>query len=236
MKVVLVTGGTGGIGQAIVKKLSLLGYIVCLHYFNNESEASRIQKEYANIHLFREDFNSGRISLIEQIVSKLGKIDCLINCAGIIPHQSIWEMTDESFDHIFHINTKIPYLLSSRAFEVMKRNNYGRIINISSIVVKYGMGRNHSIQYAGTKAALEALTTGLSRIGAEFNILVNTIRPGVMMTSIQNNRTDLQERINMIPVKRIGKPEEIADLVAHLLSDSGNFITGQTITVAGGEG
>jgi 3-oxoacyl-[acyl-carrier protein] reductase len=235
MKIVLVTGGTGGIGQAIVKKLSLEGYIVCLHYFNHLPEAKKIQKECDNVHLFHEDFADSDISLIDRVVEKFGRIDGLINCAGIIPNESIWEMTGEGFDQLFHINTKVPYLLATKAFHTMKENQYGRIVNISSIVVKYGMGRNHSIHYAGTKAALEALTIGLSRLGAEHNILVNTIRPGVVLTGMQKTRPDLTQRINMIPVKRIGSPGEIADMVAYLLSDSGNFITGQTITIAGGE-
>jgi NAD(P)-dependent dehydrogenase (short-subunit alcohol dehydrogenase family) len=235
MKVVLVTGGTGGIGQAIVKKLSSEGYSVCLHYNSSDAEAAQIKGDNDNIYLFKEDFSSSDITLIERIVEKFGRIDCLVNCAGILPKESFWELTSDGFDTLFHINTKIPYLLASKSFPYMKKAGFGRIVNISSIVAKYGMGRNHTVQYAGTKAALEALTTGLSRLGAEHNILVNTIRPGVINTRMQSNRSDLLERINMIPVKRIGSPEEIADMVAFLFSDSGNFITGQTITIAGGE-
>jgi NAD(P)-dependent dehydrogenase (short-subunit alcohol dehydrogenase family) len=97
------------------------------------------------------------------------------------------------------------------------------------------MGRNQSIQYAASKSALESLTTGLARIGAEHNVLVNTIRPGIINTGMQKERPGLQERINMVPLKRLGEPSEIADLIGYLFSKSGDFITGETFTVAGGE-
>jgi 3-oxoacyl-[acyl-carrier protein] reductase len=234
MKIALVTGGSGDIGSAIVKLLANANFTVCLQYANNKNKAVAIKGGAKNIHLFHQDFNN-TLHLIEDVVAKFGKIDVLINCAGILGKDNIENLTSEEFDNIFNMNTKAPYLLASKAFSNMKKTGFGRIINISSIAVHYGMGRNSSIQYAGSKAALETLTTGLSRLGASSNVLVNTIRPGAIETDMQRQRDDLQKRIDMIPVKRMGQPEEIAELVLYLLSKSGDFITGQTITVGGGE-
>ncbi len=234
MKIALVTGGSGDIGSVIVKMLANANYIVCLQYGQNKNRANEVKGKAENIHLFHQDFNH-TLHLIEDVIAKFGRIDVLINCAGILGKDTIENLTPEEFDNIFNINTKVPYLLASKAFSKMKETGYGRIINISSIAVHYGMGRNSSIQYAGSKAALETLTTGLSRLGASSNVLVNTIRPGAIETDMQRQREDLQKRIDMIPVKRMGQPEEIADLVLYLLSRAGDFITGQTITVGGGE-
>ena len=234
-KVALVTGGSGGIGASIVETLHSEGYIVALQYTSNKNKAEEIKANRENIHLFFCDFLSNELTLIHEVVEQLGRIDCLINCAGVLANSSIFDLKAKDFDEHFAINTRAPYLLSASAFEYMEKQNFGRIVNISSFVVKYGMGRNQSIQYAGSKAALETLTTGLSRIGAKHNILVNTIRPGVILTEMQKDRPGLKERVEMIPVQRIGTPQEIADMVAYLCSEKANFITGETITIAGGE-
>ncbi|MFO7867938.1 MAG: SDR family oxidoreductase [Bacteroidales bacterium] len=234
-KVALVTGGSGGIGSFIVNSLCDEGYTVAMQYSSNKQHAENIRNNRENIHLFCSNFLSEDLTLIEEVVEQLGRIDCLINCAGILADTSLFDLSAKDFDTHFAINTRAPYLLSARAFEYMKKQNYGRIVNISSIAVKYGMGRGQGVQYAGSKAALEALTTGLSRIGAHYNILVNTIRPGVIMTEMQKGRPDLKKRIELVPVQRIGTPQEIADMTVYLCSDKANFITGETITIAGGE-
>lgn len=234
-RVVLITGGSGGIGGAIVDQFAKEGATVCLQYSSNLEAATSLKDSRDNIHLFKQNFFDRDITLIKDVVDRFGKIDYLINCAGVLGNCSIFDMKSEDFDNIFTINSKIPYILSAEAFKYMKRDRYGRIINISSIAVKYGMGRDSAIQYAGSKAALEALTTGLSKLGAEHNILVNTIRPGVILTDMQKNRDNLDKRLEMIPLKRAGTPKEIADMVIFLTSHRGDFITGETITIGGGE-
>ena len=99
----------------------------------------------------------------------------------------------------------------------------------------YGMGRNHSIHYAASKAAIETLTTGLSRLGAAHQILVNAIRPGIVNTEQQQCRTGMESRIQMVPLKRLAESDEIAGAVAYFLSDQSAFVTGQVLAVSGGE-
>lgn len=234
-KIILVTGGSGDIGGEIIDQLAKeKTNIVCLQYSGNYKRALKVKGDFENVFLFQQDFFQ-ELCLVENVVKKFGRIDVLVNCAGVLGGSSFLNLTSEEFDKVFHINTKTPYLLTSKAFGYMEKNNYGRIINISSFVIKYGMGRNNTIHYAGSKAALESLTHGLSRIGAKSNILVNTIRPGIIETDMQRTRKDLEKRKEMIPLKRLGKLDEISSMVLYLISDRADFITGQTITISGGE-
>ena len=185
--------------------------------------------------IFKQDFESKRIDLVKRVCKKYGSVSILVNCAGVMASSSFFDGNAEDLDKVFCINTKAPFILSKDCFEIMKINKWGRIVNISSFVVPYGMGRNASIHYAASKAALETLTTGLSRIGAKYNILVNAIRPGLVATDMQLNRKNLKRRLNMVPLKRMAQPEEIASVAAFLIMETGNFITGQTICITGGE-
>ena len=119
----------------------------------------------------------------------------------------------------------------------MKAQGGGKIINISSIAAKYG-GSVKSLHYGAAKASLEAITIGLARFGAPYNILVNAIRGGFIDTQFQNRyakEKDLKSRIALIPLKRPGKPDDIAHAVLYLASEAGNFITGEILTIAGGD-
>jgi 3-oxoacyl-[acyl-carrier protein] reductase len=237
-KNVLITGASSGIGAAIAESFAKAGSNIGIHYASNDDGALSMKKKLAKfteVKLYKKDFNDSTINLVNQFVKDFGSIDILINNAGTMSPVSIFDLDSHEFNRVFDINTRAPFLLAKDAFVHMKEKKFGRIINISSFVINYGMGRNNSIQYAASKASLETLTKGLSRMGAEHNILVNAIRPGVIMTAMQENRKDLKERINLIPVKRMGKPQDIAEMCIHLCSDKGNFITGEVISIAGGE-
>ena len=137
------------------------------------------------------------------------------------------------------MNAKAPFFLSGEVFDSMKDQGGGRIINISSVNVKYGGGAK-SIHYVASKAALESITRGFAREGAKYNILVNTIRPGVIDTPMHTNirgysRKDFQKRIALVPLKRMGKPIDIARMALFLASEAGDFITGEIFTIAGGD-
>lgn len=237
-KNVLITGSSSGIGASIARKFAEYGANIGIHYSKKEKSAFELANElvkFSKIEIYQQDFSSNDLDLIDRFVNDFKTIDVLVNNAGIVSPISFLDMSIKDFDEIFNINSRAPFILSRDAFKHMKKNKFGRIINISSIAVKYGRGRNDCIQYAASKSTLETLTVGLAKMGAKFNILVNCIRPGVILTDIQKKRENLEERIKMIPVQRAGKVEEISNFVAYLASDKGNFITGQTFTISGGE-
>jgi 3-oxoacyl-[acyl-carrier protein] reductase len=237
-KRVLITGGNSGIGAEVSRSFAREGAIVGIHYSKNKKEAEDLEEElskYTKVKIYQEDFSSQELNLVKDFIKDFGGIDILINNAGVMANKSFFDIDSEEYDFVFNINARAPFLLSSRAFEFMSKQKYGRIVNISSFVVKYGMGRNKSIHYAASKSAVEELTVGISRIGAEYNITANTIRPGVVNTKMQKGRKDLQNRIDLIPMGRMAEPKEIAEMVLFLCSKKGDFITGQTISISGGD-
>ena len=172
------------------------------------------------------------------MIDKLEKfdVDSIVNNAGTYAASKYFsKLTIHDLTDTFMINTFAPILLTSRIFMQMKKRRFGRIVNISSVAAKYG-GSSRSMHYGSSKLALEGLTKTLAREGAEYNVFVNTIRPGVIDTELHKRfPRDMKKRIGMIPVKRIGKPEDIADVAYYLGSDKNNFITNETVTIAGGE-
>jgi len=239
-KNILVTGSSSGIGAEIVRVLSKQKYVesIGIHYNKNKKGALQLKNEISDrvsTEIFQCNFQIPQIDIIERFVSRFGSIDVLVNCAGVVSSVSFEKITEEEYDRVMNINAKTPFLITSKAFNVMKRQKGGKIINISSVTTKFGMGRNKSIHYAASKAVLDILTVGLARIGAKYNILVNSISPGPIMTDIQKEREDLEERQRLIPLGRFGTPLDVANMVEYLVSDKGNFITGEIITISGGE-
>jgi len=237
-KKVLVTGGNSGIGASIAEKFAKCGAQVGIHYFKNHSDALKIAKElsrYTTIKLYQQDFSKSNPDVVKKFIADFGTIDILINNAGMMDEKSFFEISPDDYDKIFKVNSKAPFFLSKDAFKEMERKKFGRIISIGSNVVKFGTGRNGSIQYAATKSTLEVLTKGLAKFGAKYNIIVNCIRPGVVNTKMQEKREDYLNRISLIPLKRMGTVEDISNLVIYLCSDAGSYITGQIINVTGGE-
>ena len=226
-KGVFITGASSGIGQAIAKKLAseLDLKVLGLQYNTDRSGVDK----FIHSNSYHCDFNTYSKGLIDTFIHDVRGLYALINCAGTVSDVPFEDLTAEEFDRVFRINTRSAFLLSKEAFPYMKENG-GRIINISSFTTTYGMGRDNTIHYAASKEALNTLTVGLSRMGAEYNILVNSISPGVIDTKLQ-----IKGKEDRVPLKRLGKPEEIAEMVSYLLSDKGSFITGQNIRIAGGE-
>lgn len=239
-RTVLITGVTGGIGSAAALRFAKAGWKVLAHYHSSEAEAKSIKGSVVRLGGSCEIMGSDLSSRpqLEKFVKRCRAldIDALVNCAGtysISKHFS--DLAAEDLVRTFMVNTFAPFLLSSAVFDRMVKKRFGRIVNISSIAAKYG-GSAYSMHYGCSKLALEGITRTLAREGAASNILVNTVRPGVIDTSFHKKfPKDMTKRVAMIPLKKMGKPEDVAEMVYYLGSDKNNFITNETITVAGGE-
>jgi NAD(P)-dependent dehydrogenase (short-subunit alcohol dehydrogenase family) len=242
-KKVLITGASGGIGAAMAELFALHGAVVGIHYHKGEEKARRLREAIegrgGRAECFGADLlESGeRMGLIPRFIDTFGTIDVLINNAGgIIGNSHFLELDEESWIKTLALNTLAPFFLAQQAFAYMMRHAGGRIINISSISAKYG-GSPTSLHYGAAKAALEAIAVGLARQGASHNILVNSIRPGVIETPFHRKspKANMDERIKLIPLGRMGQPLDVARLALFLASEAGDYITGQIFTVSGGD-
>lgn len=243
-KKILVTGASGGIGRAIAEAIAENGSIVALHY-NSDGEAAHkladiVSENGATPVLVQADLceEHGRKKLLDELNENMAGCNILVNNAGgLCEYNEGGVYSEKEAAGIIGLNFLAPYFICQNFFPAMCQNGYGRIVNISSVGVKFGGGKD-TLLYSASKAALELLTKHLSRLGAEHNVLVNTIRAGVIDTPFHSRNTpgkDMAGRTELIPLKRMGDADDIADMVSYLVSDRGDFITGETITVAGGE-
>lgn len=240
-KRVLVTGASSGIGYQIALDLLKEGAIVGAHYRDNEARVRELLEhaETGQCQIFQADFS--RSDEVRRLWSKYidwsKGIDVLVNNAGEAALPSpLKELSDEAWDRTFQVNVKAPFLLSRAALSAMEDQGSGRIVNISSIGVKFGGGAT-TAHYNASKAALEALTMSLAKAGAPFNVLVNAVRAGVTDTPLHEKigRPIWPTRVDMIPLKRPAQTSEISNAVLFLASDKSSYITGTIMTVAGGE-
>lgn len=239
-KVALVTGGTRGIGSAIVKQLAESGAKVATNYRNQE-QAEKFQAEMKkagyDIHIYQADVSDFEAckKLIEDVEKAVGPIDILVNNAGVTQDTTLRKMTKEQWDTVIHINLDSVYNLCRNIIEGMLERGNGRIINISSINGQKGqMGQSN---YAASKAGMHGFTMALAQETARKGITVNTISPGYIATDmVMAVPEDIRNKIiAQIPVARLGTPEEIAELVTFIASDKAGFITGSDISANGGQ-
>jgi 3-oxoacyl-[acyl-carrier protein] reductase len=244
-KKVLITGASSGIGASIAELFAAYKADLGIHYFTGKERAEKIQeaikKQGGKSNLFKCDLldKSLRSSLISEFIEVYGGIDVLVNNAGgVYGNVNFVKLDEGSWNKTLDLNLTAPFLLSRDAFSFMKSHNGGKIINISSISAKYG-GSAKTMHYGAAKAALESITRGLAKSGAPHNILVNAIRGGVIDTpfheKIKRSQKILSDRINLIPLKRMGAPIDIARMALFLASEAGDFITGEIFTIAGGD-
>ncbi len=240
---VVVTGSSSGIGAAIAMRLAELGARVGIHYHRHAIEAEAMIEEIRSNGGTAEGFQAdltdtgAREELIPTMIAKLGGLDALVNNAGAPQGESSFPgIKNVDWDQTLALNTEAPFFLAQQAFSYMQAHGGGRIVNISSIGVKYG-GSARTLHYAMAKSALETLTVGMSKLGAKHNILVNTVRAGMTDTPFWNDKSseEIDARTRLIPMGRIGKPHEVAEMVCFLLSPSASYISGQTVAVSGGE-
>lgn len=238
--VALVTGGSRGIGSAIVKELAFNNIKVYFSYNKSLVSAETLVEELLEfdkeIKGIKADISKPEEinSLVKNIIDLEGQIDILVNNAGIVSDGPFLMMDEEKWHRVLDINLSGTFLISKIVGKYMIKRKTGRIINISSVVAK--MGGKGQANYIASKAAIEGLTRALAIELAPRGILVNAIAPGVIETEMTSEiREKYSEHIlNKILLKRIGKPEDVSGVVAFLCSPAANYITGQVITVDGG--
>ena len=233
-KTVLVTGGTRGIGASIVRHFENLNAEVIATGANKDQLHKSINRRVKYHYLDLK--NEKSISDFIEYISQRKKIDVLINNAGMNKIDPIEKIKDEDWNNIYSINLYGPFVLTREISKIMKKNKYGRIVNIASI---FGViSREKRAAYSSTKSGLIGLTKATAHDLAKDNILVNSISPGFINTELTKNilgEKSMKEISSSIPLKRLGDPDEIAKLVLFLTSDQNTYITGQTLSISGGE-
>ena len=239
-KVAVVTGASRGIGRAIAEKLASEGAKVVVGFSNNESKAQAVVQQIESnggqaIALKVDVSNSESVAeFFNSIVEKFQKIDILVNNAGITRDSLILRMKDEDFDAVIDTNLKGIFYCTKAAAKVMLKARSGRIVNIASVVGE--IGNAGQANYSAAKAGVIALTKTSAKEFASRGINVNAVAPGFIETDMTNVLKDevKSEMSKSIPLNRFGKPEDVANVVAFLASDSASYITGQTLNVDGG--
>ncbi|MBA2709052.1 MAG: acetoacetyl-CoA reductase [Tatlockia sp.] len=240
-KVVLITGGTGDIGTAIVKQLNpLYGKVIALDVLPLEEaelwQASLHELGFNNA-LYRRmdvtDFEQCKL-VIDSILSEFGRVDVLINNAGITRDAVFNKMTKKQWDEVLSVNLDGIFNVTRQVVEAMKNQEEGRIINISSVNAQ--KGQFSQANYAASKAGIYGFTKSLAQELMAKNITVNSISPGYVNTRLmQKIRPDILESIiELIPAKRLAEPEEVAWVVEFLASPKSGYITGANLSVNGG--
>ena len=245
-KVLLVTGGSRGIGAATARLAAQRGYAVCVNYLRNETAAQALVESIAQaggraIALAADvAVEAEVVRLFEQLDATLGPVSALVNNAGILEQQMRVEAMDVArWQRVLATNVIGPFVCAREAVRRMSTKHGGKggaIVNVSSRASVLG-GANEYVDYAASKGALDSFTIGLAQEVATEGIRVNAVRPGVIYTDIHASGGEPQrvERVKAgVPMKRGGQPEEVAEAILWLLSEEASFITGTFLDVSGG--
>jgi NAD(P)-dependent dehydrogenase (short-subunit alcohol dehydrogenase family) len=235
-KIVIVTGAARGIGYAIANRLIADGwFVVAVDVDSQQGEVIQSllspQLEFYHADISRsEDVGY----LFTNVIGNYGRVDAVVNNAGIIRDNMIWKMSEEDFDAVINVNLKGTWLMCREAAVIMKEQNYGKIVNIAS---RASLGNKGQSNYSASKAGVVALSRVLALELGKFNVAVNTVSPGLIETPLTEGleKHVLQKLIDAQPTLCMGLPEDVANAVSFLISDQTRFITGQTIYVDGGK-
>lgn len=242
-KVALVTGGSRGLGRAICAGLAAEGAGVVVNYRRGQEEAEEIARSLKQTHgvstlALQADVSRSHdvAALFDRCYAEFGRLDIVINNAGIWPSGFVHEIDEEAWDRTLAVNLKGPFLCCREALRRWRdEGRGGRVVNVSSPAAFLGSTTGHA-DYAASKAGLCNFTISLAREVAPWGIYVNAVAPGMMYTemaaeALQKNEAHYMQRI---PLKRFGDPQEIAHMVTFLASDRASYTTGATVDVSGG--
>lgn len=236
-RIALVTGGTRGIGAAISIALKKAGYKVAANYGGNDEAAAAFKKE-TGIETFKfniADFTECQNGVKDVMAKMGGSIDVLVNNAGITRDTAMHKMDEQKWREVVITDLNSCFYMSRAVIEGMREKGFGRIINISSMNGQ--LGQFGQTNYAAAKAGIFGFTKALARESASKGITVNAVAPGYIATEmVKSIREDIMKSIVAgIPVGRLGEPEEVARCVVFLAADDAAFITGETLSVNGGQ-
>ena len=238
-KTALITGAQRGLGFEIAKHFASQGANTVLTDVTDTviDAAKEIEQEFQTKSLgLKGDVTKigDCLDMVQKTLDSFKTLDILVNNAGITRDTLVLRMKEEDFDAVINVNLKGAFLMCKAAAKIMLKQRSGRIINISSVVGQ--MGNAGQANYSASKAGLLGLTKSLAREFASRNILVNAVSPGFIMTKMTENlKEEAKEKLlEMVPLKRLGKPEDVAKAVLFLSGEDSSYITGQNIAVNGG--
>ena len=239
-RVAVVTGGGRGIGRAIAVRLAREGANLVVSYLSNdaaaEETAEKVRTTGAECELIKGDVSSpGDVeALFKGVSDAFGRVDMLVNNAGITRDNLMMRMKEEEFDDVVRTNLKGTYLCTRAALRPMIRARWGRIVSVSSVVGL--VGNAGQANYAASKAGIIGFTKSVAREVAQRGITVNAVAPGYVETELTGSLPEnVKEQIReQVPAGRFGEPEEVAEVVAFLVAEEAGYVTGQTIAVDGG--
>ncbi len=239
-KLILITGGNQGIGKSIVLEAIKNGYKVAFTYNCNKKEATEFLDtlSYKDVEAFQ--YTLGRRENVKKLLEDIQKRfnqtpSYLVNNAAVLIQKDFEKISDEEWDFVINTNLTGVFQLVQELIVKMKENNFGRIVNVSSIGGQ--VGGNLAVHYATSKAGLISFTKSMAKIYSKYNILTNCIAPGLVKTKMIEKELNTEagkEKLKSIPVGKITNPDEIAKLTLFLLSEYNETITGQTINANGG--
>ncbi len=239
-KRVIITGGTRGLGRAIALSFAYEGAWVCVGHLSDDKSAAETQEELEEAAI-KSLLLKGDVSLRHEVermagivLEQWGQVDILVNNAGIVRDKLMMFLGEEDWDRVIDVNLKGAYLFSKAVIRSMVALRFGRIINITSPSAI--TGRAGQTNYSASKGGIISFTKSLSKEVARLGITVNAVCPGVISTAITQNldKKTREDFLNLIPMRKFGKPEDIAAAVLFLATQRAGYITGQVLGVDGG--
>ena len=237
-RVVIITGAAAGIGYAAAKEFLLEGASVNICDINKEKVFSAVEelKNYGTVRGYNVDISQKEQveEMVDKVKGEFGRIDALVNNAGITSDSQFYKMTEEQFDRVLNVNLKGVYNFNKAVVPVMMEQKYGKIVNVSSVSAYNGnFGQSN---YAASKAAIMGMTRVMAKELGKHGITVNSVAPGSIMTDMYAAVPEeiKEKKLKAIPLRRFGDPSEVGKLFAFLASDESSYVTAQNITIDGG--